>query len=542
MLNFINTGLDEATLESVQPYTHDNDLIKAMSKQGLVQREVTVQGLNGTFTRKQWVRASEEQTNPRQSAKQDEPSGKQTTKQDDSSSSTSSKLDVDTVISAMGTVNQGVTKRFATPGSNNIKNIAMNISGKRDFMKLVTENNGVIKYNDKDNGTGGKFTVNGHNVDFILKGKKLVLSFDSESTASVPADKQPEPAAGSKTSTDLSEFLSGKTLNGKTPKAGIVSVLSSGVSRKDLMSAAKEAGVTWKENDNEGINWMRASMAIQKHLSGSTSAPAKTDSQVDSSKGSNTTEKDIAQATQSDSNTAGDNKGNTQNDTDQSSKAAELGIDAVSLKNADMNTLNTMKDSFQAGIVNLIQAKGNAQRQAEMAYKAGNDTLRKKCEEMADTYDKQADKYIAAMTEIVKEIMSRQPKDAAHKEELPKPTKMTKQEVDNVHTTYMQGDPARDIAYVLLKHPAASIVNNGADVNGNGGSVNRLLEDKAIIQYMNETIPMWQNKVKDDIDNHMKNKKDTKKWQADLQKLVNAKDYVDKFADVWSKWKVDNGK
>lgn len=422
MLNFINTGLDEATLESVKPYTQDTDLIKAMSKQGLVQREVTVQGSHGTFTRKQWVRASEEQTNPRQASKQD------------------------------------------------------------------------------------------------------------------------EPAAGSKTSTDLSEFMSGKTLNGKTPKAGIVSVLSSGVSRKDLMSAAKEAGVTWKENDNEGINWMRASMAIQKHLSGSTSAPAKTDSQVDSIQDNKPDKKDTAQATQSDSNTAGDNNGNTQNDTNQSSKAAELGIDAVSLKNADMNTLNTMKDSFQAGIVNLIQAKGNAQRQAEMAYKAGNDTLRKKCEEMADTYDKQADKYIAAMTEIVKEIMSRQPKDAAHKEELPKPTKMTKQEVDNVHTTYMQGDPARDIAYVLLKHPAASIVNNGADVNGNGGSVNRLLEDKAIIQYMNETIPMWQNKVKDDIDNHMKNKKDTKKWQADLQKLVNAKDYVDKFADVWSKWKVDNGK
>ena len=106
----------------------------------------------------------------------------------------------------------------------------------------------------------------------------------------------------------------------------------------------------------------------------------------------------------------------------------------------------------------------------------------------------------------------------------------------------MQGYPARDIAYVLLKHPAASIVNNGADANGNGGSVNRLLEDKAIIQYMNETVPMWQNKVQDDIDNHMKNKKDTNKWQADLQKLVNAKDYVDKFADVWSKWKVDNGK
>lgn len=421
MLNFINTGLDEATLESVQPYTHDNDLIKAMSKQGLVQREVTVQGSNGTFTRKQWVRASEEQTNPRQSDKQD----------------------TDT---------------------------------------------------------------------------------------------------GSKHSTDLNEFLSGKTLNGKTPKAGIVSVLNSGVSRSELMSAAKSAGVTWKENANDGINWMRASMAIQKHISGASAAPTQTNSQTDSSQDNKPANKDTAQDTPGGSSTVGDNHVNTQNDNEQSTKAAELGVNTTILKNSDMNTLNTMKDSFQAGIVNLIQAKDNARRQAEMAYKSGNDTLRKKCEEMAVTYDNQADKYIAAMTEIVKEIMSRQPKDNTPKEQLPKPTKMTKKEVDKVHTTYMQGDPARDIAYVLLKHPAASIVNNGADVNGNGGSVNRLLEDKAIIQYMNETIPIWQNKVQDDLDNHMKNKKDTKKWQADLQKLVNAKDYVDNFADVWSKWKADNGK
>ena len=49
MLNFINTGLDEATLESVKPYTQDNDLIKAMNKQGLVQREITVQGKGGTL-------------------------------------------------------------------------------------------------------------------------------------------------------------------------------------------------------------------------------------------------------------------------------------------------------------------------------------------------------------------------------------------------------------------------------------------------------------------------------------------------------------
>lgn len=92
--------------------------------------------------------------------------------------SNSSKFDGDTIINALNDVNQGVTKRFATSGSTNIKNIAMNISGKKAFMKIVSDNNGVVKYDDKDNGTGGNFVVNGHKVDFLLKGKKLVLSFD----------------------------------------------------------------------------------------------------------------------------------------------------------------------------------------------------------------------------------------------------------------------------------------------------------------------------------------------------------------------------
>lgn len=303
MLNFINTGLDEATLESVRPYTHDTDLIKAMSKQGLVQREVTVQGKGGTFTRKQWVRASEEQTNPRQAAKQDEPSGNQIAKQN-------------------------------------------------------------------------------------------------------------EPDTGSKRFTSLNEFLSGKTLNGKTPKAGIVSVLSSGVSRKDLMSAAKAAGVTWKENANEGINWMRASMAIQKHLSGASAAPAQANSQADSHTGSSqdskAAEKDTKQATQSDSSTAVDSQSQATKSDNTDEYAKELGVDASNISSWDNNALTMMRDTFNQSIVNMIQARDTAKRQAEMYYNSGNDTLRKQCEEMSATYDKQADKYIAAMLVVTKEIISRQ--------------------------------------------------------------------------------------------------------------------------------------
>lgn len=61
MISFVNTGLDEQILKSMPVEDVSEDLEKAMNKQGMVQKEVQVKGKNGTFTRKQWVRASEEQ-------------------------------------------------------------------------------------------------------------------------------------------------------------------------------------------------------------------------------------------------------------------------------------------------------------------------------------------------------------------------------------------------------------------------------------------------------------------------------------------------
>lgn len=47
-------------------------------------------------------------------------------------------------------------------------------------------------------------------------------------------------------------------------KSALVALLGKGYSRQDIMSQAEKSGITWKKNDHEGINWMRASMAIQK--------------------------------------------------------------------------------------------------------------------------------------------------------------------------------------------------------------------------------------------------------------------------------------
>lgn len=48
-------------------------------------------------------------------------------------------------------------------------------------------------------------------------------------------------------------------------KKNMVTLLSTH-GRDALMAHAKSVGASWKETDNPGINWMRASMAIQKHM------------------------------------------------------------------------------------------------------------------------------------------------------------------------------------------------------------------------------------------------------------------------------------
>lgn len=145
--NFKRSNLDTEVLENMNAITPSDELSKALKKEGLVQKDVTVQGKNGTYTRKQWVRASE------------------------------------------------------------------------------------------------------------------VTSGDSKSTSA----EQPKEDKAGKTE-DKKSSISFSLSEGKSAKQSLAEMLSSGTSRVDIMAAAKEQGISWKENDHEGINWMRASMAIQKHM------------------------------------------------------------------------------------------------------------------------------------------------------------------------------------------------------------------------------------------------------------------------------------
>lgn len=62
---FVNTGADSATVNDMKKsIARETDLQKAMNRAGLVQKEVQVQGKNGTtFTCKQWVKASDVSNN-----------------------------------------------------------------------------------------------------------------------------------------------------------------------------------------------------------------------------------------------------------------------------------------------------------------------------------------------------------------------------------------------------------------------------------------------------------------------------------------------
>ena len=73
-MSFINTGADEALLKSLygdSVHVDQDELCKAMNRAGLVQKEVQVRGKNGqTFTRKQWVKASDAQSTQSSSSSQ----------------------------------------------------------------------------------------------------------------------------------------------------------------------------------------------------------------------------------------------------------------------------------------------------------------------------------------------------------------------------------------------------------------------------------------------------------------------------------------
>ena len=206
---------DDLTLNYFKKSREDNtgepdSLMKAMNRAGLVQKDVQVRGKNGqTFTRKQWVKAGEDSSSPTQSSSNEE---------DDKQSKSS--------ITTNFSVGQKV---------------------KCDQLK------GTWQVSDDKSTFSNKIVL--QNAKGTVKKEVPVNSLTAV-----------ESSSNKSTSKEVHSDTWKKVGSSQEAKQQIASVLASGKSREDCMTEFKKLGVTWKENDHAGINWMRASMAMNKYL------------------------------------------------------------------------------------------------------------------------------------------------------------------------------------------------------------------------------------------------------------------------------------
>lgn len=351
---FIQGTSDEELLKSLPTENISEDLVKAMNKAGLVQKEVQVKGKNGqTFTRKQWVKASDAQSTEPISQ------SKQATSKDNTVDETTKSYSGDEAVDKVCNLKSGSvieittklkdgstitgeytlqTKKYAlgtteawvktggnhyqydfAPNKTTVKSI---IGSTRDSVKVkkaAGEQIQSTQAKDNKNSTKKPTTFTGKNKDELWSNLKSagyeVDGADKQTPQdkiTLYKDKQEFTATFNKYSDGGVEVLNIKPVQTSTPKqqdsqpdsnntstqdkskinhntgvqdkpkssmledyftgnhghsdskSALVALLGKGYSRQDIMSQAEKSGVTWKKNDHEGINWMRASMAIQK--------------------------------------------------------------------------------------------------------------------------------------------------------------------------------------------------------------------------------------------------------------------------------------
>lgn len=134
-------------------------------------------------------------------------------------------------------------------------------NGNVGFGTLSLENGASVNFGYDD--TGAYATWNGSNFRDV---KSLKSAMSGQKSDQGKMNHQ-TGVRDKKAPTMIEDYFAGNhSHDGKKALAGL---LGKGYSREDIMEQAEKSGVTWKKNDHAGINWMRASMAIQKHLNNS---------------------------------------------------------------------------------------------------------------------------------------------------------------------------------------------------------------------------------------------------------------------------------
>lgn len=151
-----------------------------------------------------------------------------------------------------------------------------------DFVNSIDKELGVKKHANGNVGFGTLSLENGASVNFgyddtgayaTWNGSKFRDAKSLKSAMSGQKNGQGKMnhqtgVREEKAATMIEDYFAGNHSHDDGKKA-LANLLGKGYTRDDIMAQAEKSGVTWKKNDHAGINWMRASMAIQKHLNNS---------------------------------------------------------------------------------------------------------------------------------------------------------------------------------------------------------------------------------------------------------------------------------
>jgi len=231
---FVNNGTDLEVLNKSyesMPIEQQEEIAKALKKDGLVLVDVQVNGKHGVYTRKQWKKASDVKKDKGKSStkeKKEEPASNND-KQDNGNNP---------YPDYVNKTHVGVPKTHSSTYFN--ENNAI------EFAKQLHDNGATnIEISSSVDGWG--------QTKYRVAWDKEEKKQSNVKTANKPA----KVATPSKAKQDSSSNVSVP----KT-KADIQSMIASGKSRNDIIELAKKSGISWKENDHEGINWMRCCMAL----------------------------------------------------------------------------------------------------------------------------------------------------------------------------------------------------------------------------------------------------------------------------------------
>lgn len=227
-----------------------SDLSKSSN---LVQKDVVVHGKHGTFTRKQLVRVGEDSKDKTHSITKEV---NEYLKNGNATQTVDLARKLDTLPKGTMITTGEVSTDFVT--------------GKTTPITITHSGNGYWK-REPFGGLGKNPEKSSYNmIDKWLQPASNKSQF--KLTITTPKEDKNDTKKPDDKQSSLSTFFQTKSSN---PKYDVAKILADGHKREDIMSEAKKAGITWKESDKEGINWMRASMAIQKHISNGISQPAK---------------------------------------------------------------------------------------------------------------------------------------------------------------------------------------------------------------------------------------------------------------------------